>query len=159
RPVVVDDAARPRRSFEPVAGPGDRRRRGCGSRRTRLASALVPARRTKASPALDAPKVTEPLDDVDAGPLDDAASWRRARVDGDASGLDVTGVDIDASRLENVLLTGTRLANVRLTDCVLEGCDLSGAFFDDATLHRVELRLCRLLGWQAPTTRWQDVRL
>jgi hypothetical protein len=127
--------------------------------RPRLASALVPARRTKATRAIDAPKLSDPLEAVGADTLEDELTWRHALVEGDAATREVDGVDIEACRLRSVLLTGARLTRLHINDSVLEGCDLSGAFLEDAVLQRVELHSCRLLGWQAPMTRWQDVRL
>jgi uncharacterized protein YjbI with pentapeptide repeats len=66
-------------------------------------------------------------------------------------------VTLTGCRLEGVMLTGRRLRRWRLIDCLIVDSDLSGAVFDECSMTRVEVRDCRLSGFQGASARYADV--
>lgn len=60
-------------------------------------------------------------------------------------------------RMEGVQLTATQLTAPKLTDVYLSGCDLANAGWPRAIVHRTEFVGCRLVGFQALESHFQDV--
>lgn len=62
-------------------------------------------------------------------------------------------------RMEGVQLTATQLTAPKLTDVHLSGCDLANAAWPRAIVHRTEFAGCRLVGFQALESHFQNVVL
>ncbi|MGH2506685.1 MAG: pentapeptide repeat-containing protein [Ktedonobacteraceae bacterium] len=58
---------------------------------------------------------------------------------------------------KQVGLSATELAHARFVDSRLSACDLANAHWSQADCARVELLDCRLTGFRATESRWQDV--
>jgi uncharacterized protein YjbI with pentapeptide repeats len=70
---------------------------------------------------------------------------------------DIELVALMGCRLEGVMLTGRTLRRWRFVDCLIVDSDLSGVVLDRCSLTRVEVRDCRLSGFQGAGGRYADV--
>ncbi|NUT37409.1 MAG: pentapeptide repeat-containing protein [Hamadaea sp.] len=76
----------------------------------------------------------------------DEEEWWQLDLDGDAFTGEVTGLEIEQSRLTRVRLNDARLTKGSLLDCVLTQCDLANLHADECGWRRSELVECRGTG-------------
>ncbi len=85
----------------------------------------------------------------------------------DFSGVGITGCDLsgqtageilfEQAQLKRVLFTRTHLSRIRMLDVRAELCDWSGASWEKGRFRRVELKECRLSGFQLFETELDQV--
>ncbi|MDQ2807305.1 MAG: pentapeptide repeat-containing protein [Chloroflexota bacterium] len=78
---------------------------------------------------------------------------------GDLAGQTVDGVSLIGSHFTRLGLTGTEFQQLRCRDVLFSACDFANARWAGARFHRVALRDCRLLGFQAAEGQWQETLL
>jgi uncharacterized protein YjbI with pentapeptide repeats len=80
-----------------------------------------------------------------------------AAVQGDFSGRDLEGLQLEDSRIIGSSFTAADLNHLRLIDVVVEGSDFSGTDMEEASFTRVTFTDCRMSGALIPRARMQDV--
>jgi uncharacterized protein YjbI with pentapeptide repeats len=80
-----------------------------------------------------------------------------ATIQGDFSGGDLEGLQVEDSRIVGSSFTAADFNRLRLIDVVVEGSDLSGADMAEASFTRVTFSDCRMSGALLPRAKMQDV--
>ncbi|MCB0081156.1 MAG: pentapeptide repeat-containing protein [Caldilineaceae bacterium] len=75
------------------------------------------------------------------------------------AGLAVEHLRLTQGHLQNANLSSAHLLSPRLTDIKLSSCDLANADWFQTAGQRVQMTDCRLVGFAANESRWQDLRI